>query len=96
MDKKEAGALLAEHLNRYRNRSYAELAAWVREGRINATEVVGQSGKQYQIEVVFFWDGKPDGDVRVVGSIDDGRSLRAYVPLTDSFALSPDGRIVGK
>jgi len=91
MNKKEAGSILAEHLNRYRSRSYAELAAWVRERRIDTTEIVGQSGKQYQIEVTFFWDGKPDGDVRVVGSIDDGRGIRAFVPLTDSFSLSPEG-----
>ncbi len=95
MNKKEAGSILAEHLNRYRSRSYTELAAWTRERRIDTTEIVGQSGKQYQIEVVFFWDGKPDGDVRVIGSIDDGRGLRAFVPLTDSFALSPEGAIRG-
>ncbi len=91
MDEKEARPILAEHLNRYQSRSYTELAAWVRERRIDTAEVVGQSGKEYQIEVVFFWDGKPDGDVRVIGSIDDGRGIRAFVPLTDSFALSPEG-----
>jgi hypothetical protein len=92
MDEKEARSVLAEHMNRYRNRSYAELAVWVRERRIDTAEVVGQSGNQYQIEVVFFWDGKPEGDVRVIGSIDDGRGIRAFAPLTDSFALSREDR----
>jgi hypothetical protein len=95
MDEKEAGAILAEHLNLYRSRSHAELAAWVRERRIDTAEVVGQSGKEYQIEVVFFWDDKPDGDVLVIGSIDDGRGIRASLPRTDSFALSPEGAIRG-
>jgi hypothetical protein len=96
MDKKEAYSILAEHLARYRTRSYAELAAWVREGRIDTPEVVGQSGQQYQIEVQFFWDDKPGDDVRVVGSVSDGRGIRAFLPLTDSFILSPEGRFVGK
>lgn len=96
MDEKEAGSILAEHLNRYRIGSYAELAAWVRERRIDTPEAVGQSGKQYQIEVVFFWDGKPDGDVRVIGSIDDGRGIRAFVPLTDSVIVSPEDRSAGR
>jgi hypothetical protein len=96
MDKKEANSILAEHLARYRTRSYAELAAWVRDGRVDAPEAVGQSGTNYQIEIQFFWDDQPDGDVRVVGSVSDGRGIRAFVPLTDSFILGPEGRFVGE
>jgi hypothetical protein len=96
MDKKEANSILAEHLARYRTRSYAELAAWARGGRIDTAEAVGQSGTNYQIEIQFFWDDQPDGDVRVVGSVSDGRGIRAFVPLTDSFILSPEGRFVGE
>jgi hypothetical protein len=95
MDKKEAHSILAEHLAHYRSRSYAELAAWVRERRIDTPEAVAPSGKRYQIEVQFIWDAKPDGDVRVSGSIDDG-GIRAFLPLTDSFILSPEGRFVGE
>jgi len=96
MDEKEARSILAEHLSRYRRRSYAELAAWVREHHIDTPEVVGRSGKPYWIEVMFYWDGRPDGNVRVIGSIDDGRGVRAFVPLTDSFIMSPEGRFVGE
>lgn len=96
MDKKEAQSILVEHLARYRTRSYAELASWVRGGRIDTPEGVGESGKHYQIEIQFFWDDKPDGDVRVVGSVSDGLGFRAFVPLTDSFILSPEGRFVGE
>jgi hypothetical protein len=92
MDEKEARTILAEHLKQYRNRPYAELAAWVRERRNDTAVVEGLSGKEYQIEVVFFWDGKPDTDVRVIGSIDDGRGIRAFLPLTDSFVVSPEDR----
>ena len=96
MDEKEAGSILAEHLDQYRTRPYTELAAWVRERRIDTAEVVARNGKQYQIEVTFHWDGKPDGDVRVVGSVDEGRGIRAFVPLTDSFAVGSDRRSGGQ
>ena len=96
MDKKEARSTLAEHLAGYRSRSYAELAAWVRERRISTPEALAPSGIRYQIEVQFFWDDKPDGDVRVSGSISDGRGIRTFVPLTDSFIMSAEGRFVGE
>lgn len=95
MDRKEAHSVLGMQLDTYRSRSYAELAAWARERRIDTPAAVAPSGKQYQIEVQFFWDDKPNGDVRVSGSVDDG-GARAFVPVTDSFILSPEGRFVGE
>jgi hypothetical protein len=68
----------------------------VRDGRIDTPEAVGRSGTHYQIEILFFWDDKPDGDVRVIGSISDGRGFRAFVPVTESFIMSPEGRFVGE
>ncbi len=94
MDTQAASSILAKHLVRYRSRSYAELSAWLSERRIDTAEAVGPSGSLYEIEVQFFWDDKPDGDVRVSGSISDGRGIRACVPLTDSFILRPEGRFV--
>jgi|GEM_PF-782785 hypothetical protein len=88
MDTKETRSILAEHLARYRSRSYAELAAWVRDGRIDTPEAIAPSGNRYQIELQFFWDDEPNGDVRVSGSISDSRGIRAFLPLTDSFILS--------
>jgi hypothetical protein len=94
-DKTEARTILVEYLNRYRARSYAELAAWAREDRIDDTEVVAPSGTRYQIEVNFFWDSKKNGDVRVMGAIDGG-VISAFFPLTDSFILSPEGKFIGE
>ena len=54
MDKKEANSILVEHLARYRTRSYAELATWVRDGRVDTPEAVGPSGTNYQIEIELF------------------------------------------
>ena len=96
MDTKEARSILAGQLARYRSQPYAELAASVREDRIDTSDAAGASGTHYQIEVQFFWDDKPGGDVRVLGSISDGRGIRAFVPVTGGFILSPGGRFVGE
>jgi hypothetical protein len=95
MNKEEARSILSEHLTGYRSRSYAELASWVSERRNDTPEVVAPSGTRHYIEIQFFWDDRPNGNVRVVGSIDDG-GLRAFLPMTDSFILNPEGRFVGE
>jgi hypothetical protein len=58
-------------------------------------EVSGVSETQYQVTIQVFWDSKPHGDLRVVGSIDDG-GWRAFLPLSDSFIMAPDGSFVGE
>ena len=91
MDKQEARSILAEQLAAYRKRSYTDLVAMI--GRGEHFEVIGPSGMWYQVEVEVFWDHKPDRAVRVMGAIDDG-GIRAFVPLTDSFIMAPDGTFV--
>jgi hypothetical protein len=57
-------------LNPWRTRSDQELAD--RIGETDRLEVSGSSETQYQVTIQVFWDSKPHGDLRVVGSIDDG------------------------
>jgi hypothetical protein len=95
MDKKEAQKILEAQLRRYRSRSYAGLVALVEAKEVKTLQVIGATGAEYQLEVQFFWDAKPNGDIRVAASVDDG-SLRAYFPLTDSFILSPQGAFIGE
>ena len=59
-------------------------------------DIAGTKGNDCCIEINAFWDDKPNGDVRVTFSIDDGSSWRAFVPVTDSFIIAPDGSIVGE
>lgn len=93
MDKQEANALLSDKLAEYRRLSYADLVDKI--GDNDCLEVTGPTGVEYQIEVQFMWDGKPNGDVRVMGGIDDG-SLRAFVlPLCEDFIVTPDGCFLG-
>jgi len=39
-----------------------------------------------------FWDSLPDGNLRIMASIDDG-GWRAFVLLTDSLIMKPDGKL---
>ena len=55
----------------------------------------GASGALYQAEVAVHWDSRPGGALRVLASIEDGRS-RAFSPLCDGFILAPDGRFGGE
>jgi hypothetical protein len=41
------------------------------------------------------WDSAPNGDVRVIGCVDDG-GWRAFLPLSDSFIKAADGSFVGE
>ena len=93
MDKQEAKRILAEEMAKYRSRSYEELKQLVSD--VDAYEVTGASGADYQIEVQVIWDGKPGGDLRVLASIDDG-GWSAFWPVNGDFAMRPSGEFVGE
>jgi hypothetical protein len=95
MNKAEAKAVLDAELAKYRSKPYRELAALV--GSSHRIETTASSGNWYQIAVQALWDDpkKPNDLVRIAGAIDDG-GVRAYVPLTNSFLISPNGELVGE
>lgn len=43
------------------------------------------------------WDdpGKPSDVLRAFGAIDDG-GIRAYLPVSDSFLITPQGTFIGE
>jgi hypothetical protein len=94
MHNDEATALLKQKLDQYRRTSYETLASRIAAGQLRS-EAPGAAGNAYQIEILCVWDDRPGGDVRVIGSIDDG-GWRAFVPLTDSFIKRSDGSLVGE
>jgi len=94
MDNTEARELLSSHLAQYRKRSFAELVE-IHRIPVGTIEAVAPSGARYAIEVEAFWDDAPGGNLRVRGSIDDGR-WRAFAPLSDDFIIAPDGSFVGE
>jgi hypothetical protein len=88
MDREEALGLLNAKLDEYRKIPYADLAAKI--GQEEFPEVVGPSGTEYQMEIQIRWDHKPGGDVRVMGSIDDGTFRGAFKPVCEDLLVSPD------
>ncbi len=89
-DKEEARLLLAGELEKIRSLGYTQLRkAFVEQKDIQAFNVAGASGVEYQLEIEGRWDGDEEEDIRILGSIDNG-GLRAYVPLSDSFIVKPD------
>ena len=94
MNEQEARELLEAEIHRLKALGYERLRAL----EAGAHEVTGQSGTVYTVETQAWDDNpkRPDGNLRVNASIDDGRGLRAFVPLSDSFIIAPDGTFVGK
>lgn len=96
-------AILSKHLARYRTRPYSELLSLVESKQVDTFEVQGVSGAAYQIEIQFFWDDKPHGDIRVFGAIDENphRPLFRFLPIyvssvTDDFIVSPQGTFLSE
>jgi hypothetical protein len=91
MNKDEPKAILSDQLKSFTTHSYSELTAFI--DKPVGVEIAGLSGAKYQIEINVFFDSKPGGDLRIIGSIDDG-GWRAAIPLCDSLIMKPDGNLV--
>lgn len=92
MNKKEAAKILDEALTSFKSKPFSELEEMVGESPA-MQEVNGESGAEYQIEVIAYWDSRQGGDIRVLGSIDD-LAQADYDPLLKSFIMSPEGKII--
>lgn len=93
MNNEEAISVLAQEMERYRAKPYAELMQLLDETKY--IDTTGPSGTPYQLELSVVWDDKSKGELRIMGAVDDG-GWRAFAPLTDSFILRPDGTFVGE
>jgi len=91
MDRAEAKSILAKELTEFAARPFDKLVASIKHADVK--NIVGESGTNYQIEFDVFWDSKPDGNLRIMASIDDG-GWRAFFPLTDSLIMKPDGTLL--
>jgi hypothetical protein len=91
MNKPEARSILSRELKAFASRSYDQLAALI--GHPDVKNLVSESGVNYQIEFSVFWDSKPQENLRIMGSIDDG-GWRAFLPLTESLIMKPDGKLI--
>jgi hypothetical protein len=86
-------SVLADELDKFKELSYQEL-----RNKVGRPETL-QSGKTgdedfYQLEIEFFFDDpREKKDIRVLGLIDDG-GLRSFSPISDSFIMTPDGKLL--
>jgi hypothetical protein len=94
VNNEEALQLLEKELATFRVQSYDDLARRISSGSLDY-ERSGASAAKYQVEIQFLWDDRPGGNIRVMGSIDDG-GWRAFLPLSRSFIKSADGSFVGE
>ena len=93
MDKAEALQLAMGKVRELRAMPWAEL----RDRFLRMSETVaiaGPSGATYQVKTHAVWDGKRDADLRVFVEVDDG-GWRAFIPVSESFIIAPDGSFVG-
>jgi hypothetical protein len=90
MDRVEAKWVLLRSLAKYRQYDYEQLREMMGEPR--CVEVSAASGRDYQLEFEPIWDAQPNGDIRVLGSIDD-YGWRALFPLSCDFLVSPPSAI---
>ena len=94
MNKEEALAVVRQKLASYRLEEYHELLRLL--SNCEERESVGPSGARYQIQIEALWDDQPNGDLRVLGLIDDGSLRKLVCPLSDDFIMRPDGSFVGE
>ena len=92
MNKEEAKSVLAKLFAEYAARHYNELRYLL--DTQDTSEVSTKSGKKYQLEFQAVWDDKKGGNLRVIGSIDDG-GIKSFAPITYDFVMTPDGEFVG-
>jgi len=96
MNKKEAKTILIQELEVLRAKDYKELSTLI--GSPLNFEIQSPSGIDYWIEIQAFWDtpGDDNGNLRVIASIDDGRFLSSFMPLSADFIKSRDGEFIGE
>jgi len=92
----EVKEILEAETKRYRIRSYSELTKFTELENIETKEILGRSGKKYQLEVEGLWDsGGKGGNLRVMISISGG-GIPHMTPLSGGFIITPKGEFVGE
>ena len=94
MNKIEAKGIIKNKINEFREKPYSELIEMIDSEPV-VYEIEARSGALYQIEFQSFWDDKPNDDVRVIGSIDNGK-WSAFKPLSEDFIKNSENEFMGE
>ena len=92
MNKSIAINIAEKELNSYMGKEWSELKDMIGSEPLTY-EITGEDSKEYNIEVLCFWDDKKNEDIRVIVSVDDG-GWRVHFPIsTDDIKkkIEPDG-----
>ncbi len=92
MKTEEAREVAEVKLRRLRALPYDDLVDRLL-GRAEHDDVIGETGVQYQVEMMGHWDDRRHGHLRVSVSVDDG-GWRTFAPLSISFIVAPDGALI--
>jgi hypothetical protein len=84
-----AGEIAQAIIHSLRTKSYQDLVTGYLDAHVHS-EVLGDSGTEYQVEIDAIWDGREGGNVRVVVAVDDG-GWSAISPLIELWASSETG-----
>jgi hypothetical protein len=93
MNRHEAKAILKDEFAKLAALSYRELVACLLD-RKERFDVAGPSGARYHVELEASWDDVPEGNLRIVGTIDDG-GWRRLLPLAEVAIRAADGSFAG-
>jgi hypothetical protein len=91
MNREEAIQIVEEWLAKFRSEPYAVMVTRIDGDRLG--EEITRGSTWYQLKLLCVWDSIPEGDVRVIASIDDG-GFRAFFPLNRSFIKRSDESFV--
>jgi hypothetical protein len=93
--RKAEALAIAEHvLGTLSDKSYADLvAAYLNQP--TSSEVVGESGVAYHLQIQGVWNSGKPGDLRLMAAIDDGSFRRWSKPWCTGLLMRPDGTLVG-
>ena len=100
--------MIQREVDDLRSKPYADLRKMIGAEPITGKRT-GPTGEAYQVEIDAFWDDKPDGNIRVLGSIDEDphkpvfwkipilRWLPLYITsVNHDFIKSPSDDFVGE
>ncbi len=93
MGRDEGLALADNVLADLRKLSYDECCQLM--NAVSYRELRGRDGKEYQVQIEAFWDGKKNGNVRVVAMVSGG-GFSDFKPWCRDFIIAPDGSFIGE
>jgi hypothetical protein len=94
MNTQEAREILSEVMREYRQKDYSYWENSIPESPLVISKT-GESGVDYQIEIIIVRDAPKSRTIRVAFGIDDG-GWRAFVPMTDDFLVEPEEMVATK